>query len=221
MSLRLNPSAESPGLRYTHPESQHQHFAWDIHTLMSLVNTYRQQNNFPVVSQEDVEDAVCQSLPANWCHQASGANRNDFDNLRLTKDDVLRGTMALSEIAARRAASTLIPSWTPFVDQATAEARAATCSQCYAKTPVTGCRSCDTYISAISAIIGDRKTSFDPFLSTSACGICKCSLSAQVHVKGDILLRGMDDGMKAKFAGVGHCWRNSLTEEPEPSSTAP
>lgn len=221
MSLRLNANSESPGLVFKHPESGFEHRAWDIHTLIGLIGPYRINNGWPALSQEQIEDAVCQSLPANWCHQASGANQNDFDNLRLTKDDVLRGTLALSEIAARRAASTLIPSWTPFVDQDTAEARAATCSQCYAKTPVTGCRACDTYLTAIGAIIGGRKTSHDAFLSTSACGICKCSLSAQVHVKGDILLRGMDDAMKAKFSEVAHCWRNSLTEEPEPSSTAP
>lgn len=220
MSLRLNASAESPGLRFTHPESQHQHFAWDIHTLMSLISTYRQQNNFPPLSQEQVEDAVCQSLPANWCHQDAGNNKTDYDNLRLTKDDVVRGTKVLTEVMARRVASIVVPSWTPFVDQETAESRAAICSQCYARTPVLGCRACDDYLTTVGAIIGDRKTSHDQHLALYACGVCKCSCTAQVHVKGDILARSMDDDMKAKYTNLGHCWKNTLTTDLETDTAA-
>jgi len=220
MSLRLIKRADSPGLNYVHPETGQKHFAWDMTTLFKLVTDYRTVNNLPVVDRETVEDQVCQTLGGDWCQHSSGGKPQDFIDLRLTPEDVLRGTMALGEIAARRAASALIPSWSPFVDQETAEARAATCATCYAKAPLTGCRSCDGFVATVQGVIGDRHTKSDHLLVAQACGICKCAASVQVHIKDEILARGIDDAMRAKFAQVGHCWKNSLTNNPEQSSPA-
>ncbi len=219
MSLLLNKRADSPGLIYTHAETGHKQHAWDINTLMGLIKKYRVDNSFTPVSQEDVEEQICQTLPPDWCHYSTGGAPTDFIDLQLTPDDVIRGTAALGEIAARRAASMLVPSWTPFVEQEEAERRAAICAGCYAKTTLSGCRSCDGFVAAIKTLIGGRQTKADNVLAAHACAVCKCSASAQVHVKAEILAKGVDEKMMAKYSQIEHCWKfkelQALTTEGE------
>lgn len=221
MSLRLIKRADSPGLTYVNPETGHKQFAWDMKTLMLLVEKYRRDNGFLPVEREQVEDQICQMLPPGWCEYTTGGQPNDFVDVRIGKDDVLRGTRVLSEIAVRRAASVLVPSWTPFVEQEEAERRAAICAACYAKVSVEGCVSCDDYIPVISAVIGDRTTKADAQLGIAACAICKCAARAHVHVKADVLSRGVDDAMLAKFKLVEPCWKWRVIEEYRLTESAP
>lgn len=226
--LRFNqrPDAPPDGFRYMVPQTGHVIRGLDRDTWLMEIKNHLRMNSIPIPDDllEQAEDQCCKLMPPGWCHYTDGSQPQDFIDQRLTVDDVLRGTFAMGEIMARRAAALLVPSWSPFVDQELAESRAQTCSSCYAKVPVQGCLSCLEFTGKVGAIIGDRHTRADATLEIHACGICKCSAKAQVHVKAEILARGVDDAMLAKFALIPHCWKgkeiSALTEDTETSSPA-
>ena len=217
MGLRLDKRSDAPPdwYRFTVPATGKVISALDPDTWISEIKNYYRINNIPIPDdlREIAEDQICQLLPPGWCHYSDGGQPSDYIDTRLGIDDVLRGTAALGEVVARRLASVLVPGWSPFVSQEEAESRAATCAACYVKTPVAGCLACREFSGAIGLVIGDRKTKADPQIEFASCAICKCSAKVQVHVKGDILARNVDDAMLAKFKRVEFCWKWRAIEQ--------
>lgn len=230
MGLRLNKRSDAPpdGLRYMVPETGQVIRSLDKDTWLLEIKNHLRMNSIPIPDDlaERAEHQCCQTLPPGWCRYSEGGEPSDYIDVRLGLDDVLRGTAVLSEIMARRVAALVNPDWSPFVDQATAEARAAICAACYAKVPVQGCLSCREFTAAAGKVVGSRTTKADASLEIHACAICKCAAKSQVHIRGEILARGVDDAMLKRFQGVPHCWKTAaieearLTKDEEPSSTA-
>lgn len=230
MGLRLLKRFDAPPdwYRYVVPQTGYAIRSLDRDTWVAETKNYLRINSLPIQDDlvEQMEDQCCQFLPPGWCQYTDGGQPSDFIDTRLTVDDVLRGTMALAEIMARRAAYVVVPDMTPFVPQELAESRAATCASCYAKVQLSGCISCVGYTGKVDSVIGNRHTRSDASLETSSCAICKCSAKAQVHVKTEILAKGVDAAMLERFQKIPHCWKGIevqqyLTEQAQAATPAP
>jgi hypothetical protein len=213
--LRIKKRPDSPpgGFIYAH-ETGHRSQAWDKETMLRLAKDYRRVNNLPIPDdfEEQAIHQLCTTLPPDWCEYSQGGSPADFIDVRLTMADVLRGTLALAEVLARRIGAFFVPGFSPYVLQEEAEARAATCSACYVKVQIEGCASCSELFPIISRIIGDKKTKSDHALLSKACAICKCSAVAQVHLKPEILARNVTDTQLAQFSQIPHCWKFSAVQ---------
>lgn len=125
------------------------------------------------------------------------------------------GTEGLTIAMVERFAKTLW-SWARMghlkpVDQATADARAATCIECPLNVTVGGCRGCRGILKRISETIGERKAAHHDQLKE--CGACGCTLSLKVWVTDDVLDKTEGD-VPPKYAPG--CWRLKKAAAPEP-----
>lgn len=147
--------------------------------------------------QEQAEDQLCRVLPPGWCRYEDGTVPGTFIDVRMTVDDLERGTGILVELATHP---------DPLVDQAEAERRARICAACVANVEVSGCFSCKQIVDFIFRVKGARKTEADSALRS--CGVCKCSNRAQVWVKPELLEKRITPEHREQYALLSHCWKN-------------
>lgn len=161
------------------------------------IKKHYQDNGIPMPPdwKEQAEHQWCLGAPPGFCIHETGEGWIGF-NTRLTAHDFLHGTVILSQIA-------LEPD--PLVDQSLAESRAKKCAACPANLQVSGCIPCLGIANFIVQIKGSKTTSSDSFLNT--CAHCKCSNSAQVWIKKEILAKHYDPTAMAGMSAMPDCWK--------------
>lgn len=197
MQRLLNTSEVPPdGFRFWQAETRTWVRAPDYDGLFSLVREHRKVNNIPLGTfwQAEVEDQLCQGLPAGFCKEEHPAanRRNVF--ARVDWGDVLRGTQTIADWAVHGL---------KHVDQALADARADVCSRCYYNVQIAGlCGGCEHLQNLAAKFTFGRRTSSEPFLK--ACAVCKCSLAVKVWVPVQSISAGTPDYQLQQFPSF--CW---------------
>lgn len=208
------------GFRYTHPETGHTDRHIHKEVWLRMIRDHLRRMNLPIPDDIDAiaEDQCCRLLPPGFCVYADGSNPDRYINARIGIDEIVNGTRVLIELTKQAALSALGLAESPLVDQSLAEARAKTCSACYARIHPEGCSSCRNVMELVMSLKGDRKTASDAYLENKACGVCKCAAQAQVWVRADILAKGVTDEHMKMFP-EGFCWKRieleALTEAPQ------
>jgi hypothetical protein len=189
------------GYRYTFPQdgfrvSSYNYSAWiDGIKNHYARNGYERPENWIALA----EDQCCRLLPPGFCAYDTGELPQYFVDLRFTLDDALNGTKALF-------------AWTvsgfPLVTKEVAEARAATCSACYARVDVPGCSTCAGFASLVAQVVGTEALPSDARLEGKVCAYCKCSLRAHVWIPKQVLRAGVSD--EALEAMPDFCWKKSI-----------
>lgn len=177
---------------------------------MLLVNCakWRRANAVPVGLgfEDELETAVCQKYPSecNWFDPTIPTVH------RLTLNQVIGGTTVLLSILTEWAKFKLGIGEHPLVDQATANARAKTCSTCQYNVAFQGtcAGGCGPLLDIVRAIKAGRSTPHDAALK--ACSVCGCSTEAHVWPRMDLLDKGLNDETRAQFAKVPWCWKKLL-----------
>lgn len=146
--------------------------------------------------KEQAQDQLCRILPPGFCTYDDGSTQSAYINLRMTRDDYMNGMSALAHVALDS---------DPFVSKEEADSRARTCAACPANVPIEGCQPCLNMVGLIMNIKGSATTEADPLLK--ACGICHCSNKAQVHVKSELLAKGVTEEQKRQFSLIEYCWK--------------
>lgn len=156
------------------------------------INAYATDNNYPIPSDETIEDQLCRRLSGEWC---IGGTESSFINPRFTLNDFLRGMEVLSSFAIGG----------EVVSQEVADARALTCSRCVANMEVPGCSSCTGMANAIASMKGAKSTKYDHLLKN--CAICHCHNQCQVWIPAEYLAKGVTPEMMAQFREIPDCWK--------------
>lgn len=190
------------GFRYFQEETRTTVRAPDYDNLFVEVARHRKVNNIPMGAlwQAQVEDQLCQQLPAGFCKEKDPAldQRNVFT--RVGWNDVLHGTQVVASFAIHGGQT---------VDQTLADSRAAICARCYYNVPMSGlCGGCGHLQNLVARTTSGRHTSSDAFLK--ACAVCKCANAVQVHMRVEDLEKGVPDEMLAKFPDF--CWKRQEVE---------
>lgn len=153
----------------------------------------------------DYETQLCQSMPPGVCSMENGAPGVGVQ-CEIGARELLAGGMAIASLLAEHAIGREV-----FVDQGEAERRAAICSRCSKNVHLSGCSGCGAMQAAkgaLSHIKGDRKTSTDPWLF--GCCACMCDLQTIVHIRHDILRRGVTAQQDAFLEQAApHCWKRA------------
>lgn len=187
-----------PGLfRFRHPISGHEmsRHAWDL--LRSDVTAHTRANNYPEVTDDEIESQMCERMGDKIAKQYCGdGNGLSVNGITLGWRDLVAGTQALLQ-------HTLNGRQT--VPQEEAERRAGICATCprnssYAK-PCGG--DCPEVDNVIVSVVGGGKTSIDDKLE--ACSVCGCVLRALVWVPGKQLSTIMDADFIEK--APEKCWK--------------
>ncbi len=197
--LRLKPTNQTPPDFYTYKFQ-------DGYTIRAVgydewwdkIKKYASDNNYPVPSVEEAEDALCRRLSGEWC---SGGDEYSFVSTRFTLDDFLRGMKTLGEFVLKG----------QVVSPEMAEARGMVCSRCPLNTPVPGCASCVGLANAVVAIKGAKSTKHDHLLKV--CSVCLCSNEAQIWLPIDSLAKSTTPEMMEKYRRVGECWKKNELED--------
>lgn len=176
---------------------------WEM--ILNNVYAWRKANSIPngLGVEDQLEDLLCIMYPSECVSTDPEIPRKR----ELSMQDVVRGTQVLVKVVAHRILQIVGLSDGPFVDQLEANRRAEICSRCpynitYRK-PCTGL--CPELVAVIKAVKGDRHTPYDH--EQKACSVCSCLTQANVWVRLDISLSGMDELMKKQFRHVNGCWK--------------
>lgn len=189
-----------PGLfRFRHPISGHEmsRHAWDL--LRSDVTAHTTANNYPEVTDDEIESQMCErmgnKIAAQYCGDGNGLSVN---GITLGWRDILQGTQAMASfiIAGR-----------PLVDQGEAERRAAICATCprnvgFSK-PCDGI--CGELQKVVESIVGAGGTSLDGKLES--CSVCKCHLKSKVWIPLEILRKS--DAPEHQGQYPDFCWQKA------------
>lgn len=161
------------GFRYFQQETRFIVEAQDYWTWVAEVKKHRIGNGISLDGiEEQMQDQLCQTLPAGWCRQ-DDPNRPRPD-MRFGLSDIWNWAVAHIKLAT-----------TGFVAQEEAERRAKICAGCYMNVMGQGCQSCHKVAELFTTELAARKTESDSFLRN--CAACKCYLKALVHFPIDIL----------------------------------
>ena len=177
--------------------------------LMANAIAERKANGIPIglEFEAEVEEALCRDYP----QECMGADPRMPRARTLDFDTVLRGTKVLLAVAVEQAKHLLGLAESPLVEQTSADYRAMTCAKCEMnRSYQQGCTRCQDILKLVRQIKGTRSTPYDSQLK--ACQICGCSTEAHVWVRLDLLAKGVDDEMRAKFKVMGdlaHCWKQT------------
>lgn len=161
---------------------------------------YRKANSIPIGLdfEQEIEDEVCRRYP-NECE----VNRRTLGIPSIAPGlyDVVRGSMAMVNHKIDGG---------QLVSQEEANRRAEICYRCPLRSQMT--LPCSRCVSALENVVGwitqHRSTPFDEKLS--ACGICKCFLSASVWLPLSTQCIAVTDDMVEKFkfaADNFQCWK--------------
>jgi hypothetical protein len=187
------------GYRYFQPETRMTIRGGDYWDLFTQVHKHRKVNNIPLgpIWEAEVEDQLCQSLPAGFCKEADPNKRPMGMSTRIEYDDLARGMEVMIEWAKQGR---------PHVEQDLAEKRAAICTRCFYNVNLsTGCHACRGALNLTLRAVGGRKTSLDNYLKT--CAVCKCANAAQVHFPAEVLAEGTPEVMLPLFPDF--CWKKA------------
>lgn len=161
----------------------------------------------------DWETQLCESLPSG-CRFEDGSISVGHD-CRMDTAGLLAGMQAVSSMVFDMALGRDV-----FVDQTEADRRAAICAGCPKNVNVEGCYSCGSMTAAkalIAKLTGPRVTSFDSQLD--GCCVCLCSTKTIAWVRGEYLLKGFTAAQRqVTEQTAAHCWKLTLTAEPEPAT---
>lgn len=169
--------------------------------LFNRAVAYRKSNSIPIGLdfEQEIEDEVCRRYPSE-CE----VNRRTLGIPSISPGlyDVVRASAVMINHKVNAG---------ELVSQEEANARALTCRNCPLRSQMT--LPCSRCISALENVVGwvtgSRGTPYDEKLS--ACGICKCYLSASVWLPLSTQCIGVDDEMREKFKFAKQhwsCWKD-------------
>lgn len=152
-----------------------------IYDLENEVTRRCKANGIPVPTTAEIEDQVCQRLPAGYCRDQENRAATQPGSMSVGLTEVIQGTKALARWFLHGS-----------VDEAEIVRRTYICNECPENRPILGCQGCaaSSLYSVINLIVA-RKLPSDAVLG--ACGICRCSLPAKVRMQ-------LDDAMKSLTA---------------------
>lgn len=200
--IKHGPEVPPDGYRYTFPDGttirQSVYSDW----LNSISNHY-EWNSIPKPENwiAIAEDQFCALMPPGWCRYSDGTDPRDFIDTRIGIGDLFRGMDVLKS---------LVTEPEPYVSQQQANERAAICASCPANITVPGCLPCIGFSNIVLAISGGRTTPHDHLLKQ--CAICRCGTAAMVHVKAEVLEKGVTADQMAKYQLLSHCWKSKEIE---------
>lgn len=182
--LTLNNQIEVPpdGYRYFQAETKVWIEAPSFGELVGEVRKHRRGNNLPVglLFEKEIEDQLCQRLPAGFCKHEDG-RKSAMVTLLRGFAEFLTGTSTLIDWTVREGRRK--------VALEEANARAHTCSSCHFNRIPSGCSSCNSAVvmELVNRYVGGDKTNADELLR--GCDKCGCSLKAKVWIPLEILHR--------------------------------
>lgn len=149
----------------------------DFQDLVARVSEFRIINKLPLGNpEEEIQDWICRNTEAD-CRPANPAKA--MPGRKARGADVARFLKAMGAWMLNGG----------HVSQEEADRRAEICGNCQFRTTIddAGCFGCFGLMAKVMAIIGNRKARFAD--EQSFCGVCGCSVPAQVFVPLDILGR--------------------------------
>jgi hypothetical protein len=167
------------------------------------IKAHYQRNGYalPENWQAIYEDRLCRILPPGFAVNESGVQVNSED-IRIGIDDLKHGMQVLWNITR---------SPDPLVSKELAEKRGGICAACVANIEVPGCKPCIGLSNTIMDIKGRGSTKADAFLRS--CAVCKCSNEAQIWVKKDILMTGVEGAQLVRMKELNpECWKADHTQ---------
>lgn len=190
-------SVPPDNLRFQHVDG-HQSVACDVATWYAKIEKHEKDNGRELAPdwKEAAQDQLCRILPPGWCSYDNGEVPSTFVNVRIGRDEFLRGMKVLTAIAVDD---------NPIVPQELAESRAKTCASCPANVNIDGCSACSGIANIIASIKGANRTEADPLLK--ACAACGCSNKSQVHIRADLLRKGVDEKQMTELRSIPWCWK--------------
>lgn len=168
--------------------------------IVDRATAYRRSNSIPIglEFEDELEAQICEKYP-----QECEVNRRALGVSLVAPGlyDVARASAVMIKHKVNES---------ELVSQEEANARAQTCRNCPFRAQMTlPCSRCFSALeNVVGWITGSRGTPHDEKLS--ACGICKCYLSAAVWLPLSTQCLGVSDDMKEKFAmakEVAGCWK--------------
>lgn len=210
LRLRDKSKGVPDHFRYTHSEDGWVSRGinwWDMwYESAGSVVKHRKGNGYPTVSEEEVENQLCEQIGPAYCHQEPGPQPFRFVNTRLRWRDIVEGVKAYLTFLN----STPAP-------QDEANRRASICSGCYLRVNPQGCGSCVKIGRLITGQIAGRKTPHDSHLVNRACAICACPVASLVHFPMSILEKPEVDSPNKQAAYPDFCWRKrgAVNYQPE------
>lgn len=193
ISVQDKMSTPPGGWRYTQPESGFTMTAIVFSSLLTAVYKHRLANGYDVATgwEDRFAEQLCRQLGllgTNWCSD-SEATQEPQSQRGLTLADVRRFLSSVKKMATAGGEI--------FVDQATADARAATCAECLFNRDVKGCYGCSGIAQATMKLLAGRKAAHADKLKS--CGVCGCVNQVKVWLKDEVV-----DNKGLEFPS--HCW---------------
>lgn len=182
------------GWRYTHEETGWISRAGDYWGLVENVNTHRRNNKLRPVSEDEIQNQICQWCPPGWCDHSEMPSQKV--NARLTWSEIAAGTVAYAKLAL---------GITKVVEPEEADRRAKICSGCFFRVTPQGCGSCSKMADLITGELVTRRTRYDDNLQKRACAVCKCPLPSLVQFPLNELDKADDSEKQAAYPDF--CWR--------------
>lgn len=199
------------GFRYTFPDGTTiQQIAYNDWLLKIKEhyerNGYRRPDNWVQIA----EDQLCKLLPPGHCTYEDGNNVMQHIDTRLTAGQIYRGAVALTHLVVN-GEDDLVP-----IEEA--ERRGRICSACCANVVVAGCIPCMGILNLVLTVIGPKRTTAsDPYLKSCAC--CKCPNTAHIHVKAEVLAKGVDEEQLKLYDLIPDCWKGKAIREYQAQQT--
>jgi len=152
-------------------------------------------NGITPPSDEELEDQICQGLPAGFCTDEDG---------RPTRKS---GTFAVMSATFKQGTKTLYSWWKNGmrrVDKDEIVRRSYICNECPENRAIEQCSACAMkgVRAIVNEIVANTKLPTDSLLK--ACSICQCSLEAKVRLPLDDLLPHIPAEQFARLPGK--CW---------------
>ncbi len=210
MAMKFKQTNRVPpndGFAYRHAETGHVSSSMRYESWIAAINDHRAGNGLPPVTPEEAQRQNCENLSGFARREFCEDPEDSVQTIDLTLPDIVRGTLTLS---AWKALGSHV------VTQEEAERRAEICANfegvgCkYNVAYRSGCGvDCQGLTDAVKSIVGEAATSQD--VNLKACAVCKCSLSAKVHLPLADLQRFESAELQSLYPP--HCW---LAKPPEP-----
>ncbi len=184
------------GWRYTQPESGFTMSSITFSALLNAVYKHRLANGYDVADgwEDRFAEQLCRQLGllgTNWCADSEAVHETQSQR-GLTLADLRRFLNSVKKVVTAGGEV--------FVDQATADARAATCAKCLFNQDVRGCYGCNGIVDKAAELLAGRKAAHAGKLKS--CGVCGCLNRVKVWLKDDVV-----DNSGLTFPP--HCWASS------------
>lgn len=203
-------NAPPGGWRYRVPETGQTFSGASEYDLITKLQAHYRVNGYPYPDDMPklIEHYVCSSEPG-YCHDGTGRPALKWTNkLAHTFHVVLQGSTTLGHwlLGGRK-----------FVDQAVADRRSATCTQCALNEEPQGCTSCNAGAlrDVVTKLVGSRRSAHHDRLK--ACKVCHCQLAVKVWMPLPVLLQHMPEEQQEQLPG--HCWLRAEQPPSQPSAT--